>query len=47
VFLPFFFFGDFRGLFLGISVGKFWGRLFEGFLLDVMYGDLVPLFLVI
>jgi hypothetical protein len=32
---------------LGISVGKFWGRFFEGFLLDVMYEDLVPLFLVI
>jgi hypothetical protein len=33
--------------FLGISVGKFWGRFFEGFLLDVTYVDLVPLFLVI
>jgi hypothetical protein len=47
VFLPFFFFGDFRSLFLGISVGKFWGRFFEGFLLDVTYEDLVPLWLVI
>jgi hypothetical protein len=28
-------------------VGKFWGRFFEGFLLDVTYEDLVPLFLVI
>jgi hypothetical protein len=24
-------------------VGKFWGRFFEGFLLDVTYEDLVPL----
>jgi hypothetical protein len=31
----------------GISVGKFWGRFFEGFLLDVTYEDLVPLCLVI
>jgi hypothetical protein len=46
-FLPFFLFGDFRSLFLGISVGQFWGRFFEGFLLDVMYEDLVPLYLVI
>jgi hypothetical protein len=28
-------------------VGKFWGRFFEGFLLDVTYEDLVPLCLVI
>jgi hypothetical protein len=28
-------------------VGKFWGRFFEGFLLDVTYENLVPLFLVI
>jgi hypothetical protein len=28
-------------------VGKFWGSLFDGFLLDVMYEDLVPLCLVI
>jgi hypothetical protein len=28
-------------------VGKFWGCFFEGFLLDVTYEDLVPLFLVI
>jgi hypothetical protein len=27
-------------------VGKFWGRFFEGFLLDVTYEDLVPLCLV-
>jgi hypothetical protein len=27
-------------------VGKFWGRFFEGFLLDVTYEDLVPLYLV-
>jgi hypothetical protein len=47
VFLPFFFFGDFRSLFLGFSVGKFWRRFFEGFLLDVTYEDLVPLCLVI
>jgi hypothetical protein len=33
--------------FLGFSVGKFWGSLFDGFLLDVMYEDLVPLCLVI
>jgi hypothetical protein len=26
---------------------KFWGRFFEGFLLDVTYEDLVPLCLVI
>jgi hypothetical protein len=32
---------------LGISVGKFWGHFFKGFLLDVMYEDLVPLCLVI
>jgi hypothetical protein len=24
-------------------VGKFWGRFFEGFLLDVTYEDLMPL----
>jgi hypothetical protein len=28
-------------------LGKFWGRFFEGFLLDVTYEDLVPLCLVI
>jgi hypothetical protein len=28
-------------------VGKFWGRFFEEFLLDVTYENLVPLFLVI
>jgi hypothetical protein len=28
-------------------VGKFWGRFFEGFVLDVMYEYLVPLCLVI
>jgi hypothetical protein len=28
-------------------VGKLWGRFFEGFLLDAMYEDLVPLCLVI
>jgi hypothetical protein len=28
-------------------VGKFWGRFFEGFLLDVTYEDLEPLCLVI
>jgi hypothetical protein len=28
-------------------VEKFWGRFIEVFLLDVMYEDLVPLFLVI
>jgi hypothetical protein len=28
-------------------VEKFWGRFFEGFLFDVTYEDLVPLFLVI
>jgi hypothetical protein len=28
-------------------VRKFWGGFFEGFLLDVMYEDLVPLCLVI
>jgi hypothetical protein len=28
-------------------VRKFWGHFFEGFLLDVMYEDLVPLCLVI
>jgi hypothetical protein len=28
-------------------VRRFWGCFFEGFLLDVMYEDLVPLFLVI
>jgi hypothetical protein len=33
--------------FLGISVEKFWGRFFEGFLFDVTYEDLVPLCLVI
>jgi hypothetical protein len=33
--------------FLGISAEKFWGRFFEGFLLDVPYEDLVPLCLVI
>jgi hypothetical protein len=33
--------------FLGISGGKFWGRFFEGFLLDVMYEDLVSRCLVI
>jgi hypothetical protein len=33
------FFSDFRG--------KVLGRFFEGFLLDVTYEDLVPLFLVI
>jgi hypothetical protein len=27
--------------FLGIFVGKFWGRFFEGFLLHVTYEDLV------
>jgi hypothetical protein len=27
--------------------GSFWGRFFEGFLLDVAYEDLVPLCLVI
>jgi hypothetical protein len=30
-----------------IFCGGFWGRLFEGFLLDVTYEDLVPLCLVI
>jgi hypothetical protein len=28
-------------------MGKFWVRFFEGFLLDVMYEDLMPLCLVI
>ena len=28
-------------------MGKFWGRFFEGFLLDVTYEDCVPLCLVI
>jgi hypothetical protein len=27
-------------------VGKFWGRFFVGFLLDVTYEDLVPLYMV-
>jgi hypothetical protein len=45
VFLPFFL--VISEPFLGFSVGKFWGRLFEGFLLDVTYEDLVPLCLVI
>jgi hypothetical protein len=44
---PAFLFWGFSGSFLGISVGKFWGRFFEGLLLDATYEDLVPLCLVI
>jgi hypothetical protein len=44
---PVFPFWWFSEPFLGIFVGKFWGRFFVGFLLDVMYEDVVPLCLVI
>jgi hypothetical protein len=37
----------FEAFFLGISMGKFWGRFLEGFMWDVTYEDLVPLCLVI
>jgi hypothetical protein len=45
--LPVFLFWWFSESFLGFSMVKFWGRFFEGFLLDVTYEDLVPLCLVI
>jgi hypothetical protein len=45
--LPVFPFWWFSEPFLGFSLRKFWGRFFEGFLLDVTYEDLVPFCLVI
>jgi hypothetical protein len=45
--LPVFPFWLFSEPLLGISVEKFLGHFFEGFLLDVTYEDLVPLCLVI